>query len=178
MQTQTHTDASKPASFANASLTANDLARMSIEELGATYEGGQLPASLRDLDGTPRGRMLAVVGGLGRGRGRRTLARIARSRLFPWQGKSFQAKSDDEGAGVNRVHVLGDMYKFDTRIDVSAIDSKPCVLLDYDRPDNPFFIRPIRDELREVAPRLFLGPAMLDGDEPKLVLYFAIDHQR
>jgi hypothetical protein len=35
----------------------------------------------------------------------------------------------------------------------------------------------IRDELREVAPGLFLGPAMLDtgkGD-PRLVLFFACD---
>jgi hypothetical protein len=42
--------------------------------------------------------------------------------------------------------------------------------------ENPFFIRRIRDELREVAPRLFLGPAMADvGDKPKLILYFACD---
>jgi hypothetical protein len=35
----------------------------------------------------------------------------------------------------------------------------------------------IRDELREVAPGLFLGPAMLDtkNSPPKLVLFFACD---
>lgn len=176
MQTQTP-EATNEAAFPRPDLTADDLARMSIEELTELYRGGRLPASLHDLDGSPRGRMLTLVGPLGRGGRRRALARAASSRVFPWQGKSFTATSDEVGSGVNRVHVLGDKYRFDTRFDVSAIDSGPCVLLDYDRSDNPFFIRPIRDELREVAPRLFLGPAMLDGAEPKLVLYFAIDHQ-
>lgn len=158
--------------------TMNDLARMGIAELEALYRAGRTPESLSVLDGTPPGRMLTLVGPPGRGLGLAALRRIAAAPLFPWRGKSFHSHSADEGGGINRAILLGDIYPFETRFDTSAIDGEPCVLLDYDLPENPFFIRAIRDELREVSPGLFLGPAMLDGREPKLVLYFGIDGGR
>jgi hypothetical protein len=142
--------------------TLESLARMSFDELGALYRKGRVPASLKALEGAPRGRMLALVGALGRGAPHAVLRTVARSRAFPWLGKTFRARESERGEGINRVRLLGtrEWFPFSTRIDPSAIDGAPCVLLDYDREENPFFIRRIRDELREVAPGLFLGPAM------------------
>ncbi|MCA9644672.1 MAG: hypothetical protein KC492_28475 [Myxococcales bacterium] len=156
--------------------TADDLARLSLAELRELYEGGRL-FDLDRLRGAPKGRMLTLAGGLGKPTPRRVLARLAKGALFPWRGKSFRTldQANQRGAGINRVILLGDRFPFDTFIEASAIDGKPCVRLDYDKPENPFFIRVIRDELREVAEDLYLGPAMFDGKRPELVLWFAID---
>ncbi len=157
-------------------LTPDDLARLSVGELRALYEAGEI-FDLSELEGAPRGRMLTLAGGLGRSTPRRVLARLARGALFPWRGKSFstQDRAGQRGAGINRVILLGERFPFDTFVEASAIDGKPCIRLDYDKPENPFFIRVIRDELREVAKDLYLGPAMFDGKRPELVLWFAID---
>jgi hypothetical protein len=167
-----------PASAApeHTELTVDDLARMSTSELEALYQDGTLPDSLSALDGAPRGRMLAVSR-LDRGLARGALARVSAAPGFPWAGKSFSSTDDQHGEGINRVRLLGDRYRFTTRIEPSVIDDQPCILLDYDHDDNPWFIRRIRDELRQVGPALFLGPALLRrADQHTLVLYFAIDH--
>jgi hypothetical protein len=182
MQTTTTTTATHvtppSAAAATGPRTLDDLAALDVAELEAIYRRGTVPASLRALDGSPVCRMLAVqkldhglVGG--------ALCRIAASGAFPWAGKSFTASSDGEGTGINRVRLAGTRrwFPFETRVEPSAIDGESCILLDYDSPANPRPIRMIRDELREVAPGLFLGPAMLDtkkGD-PTLVLFFACD---
>lgn len=158
--------------------TLDDLAALDVAALEAVYRGGTVPATLRALDGSPTCRMLAVRGLDGAARG--ALARFARASYFPWAGKSFEAKDDATGTGINRVRLAGTRrwFPFETRVEPSAIDGRPCILLDYDLAVNPAPIRAIRDELREVAPGLFLGPAMLDtkrGGEPRLVLFFACD---
>jgi hypothetical protein len=49
-------------------------------------------------------------------------------------------------------------------------------VLDYARPENPPVIHSLRDELREVSPGLFMGPALLRVlGKPRLVLFFACD---
>jgi hypothetical protein len=148
---------------------------MSAAELGPVYGGGAPPV-LTELDGAPRGRMLAFVGPLGRGEAFAKLRRFAASPLFPWGGKSFTSKSPQRGAGINRVLVAGDLFRFETRFGPSEVDGKPCMILDYDLPSNPWFIRKIHDELRKVGPGLFLGPAMWKARTggAKLVLYFGI----
>jgi len=151
----------------------DELARLDAAALEGLYRGGRM-FDLRALDGAPEGRMLALVGPLGRPGPRQTLASLARAKHFPWYGKSFQADTPTVGEGTNRVVLLGDKYRFETRVDPSAIDGEPCILLDYDLPANPFFIRAIRDELRQVGPGLYLGPAMLGQEDPRLVLWFAI----
>ncbi|MEZ4376278.1 MAG: hypothetical protein R3B07_36070 [Polyangiaceae bacterium] len=167
--------ASAPSS-AFSSLSADDLAKLSLGELRALYAGGRL-FDLDRLAGAPKGRMLTLAGGLGKPTPRRVLARLAKGALFPWRGKSFQTldRLNQRGAGINRVLLLGEKFPFDTFVEASAIDGKSCIRLDYDKPENPFFIRVIRDELREVAKDLYLGPAMFDGKRPELVLWFAID---
>jgi hypothetical protein len=155
-------------------LTLDDLSRASARELGAIYAKGT-PPSFADLDGAPRGRMLAFAGPLGRGRARDGLRRFAESRYFPWDGKSFASKSAAHGSGINRVRMIGDLFRFETRIAPSEVDGKPCLVLDYDLSPNPWPIRQIHDELRQVATGLFLGPAMWKTRAgAKLVLYFAI----
>jgi hypothetical protein len=41
----------------------------------------------------------------------------------------------------------------------AAADGLDALQLDYDNPGNPFFVRWIKDEVREVAPGLGLGQA-------------------
>jgi hypothetical protein len=151
---------------------------MDVHALEALYRQGTVPV-LQELAGTPRGRMLTLVGPLGRARPADLLRRFAASRAFPWEGKSFSMRSggmDPVGTGINRVKLVGDLFAFDTFVGTSAIDGKPAVILDYDKPKNPWPIRQIHDELRQVASGLYLGPAMWKSKRgPKLVLFFAID---
>ena len=84
--------------------------------------------------------------------------------------------------GHNRVSIpraLGrqNLFPFETLFGPSAIDGKPTLILDYDLDVNPSYIRHVHDEIREVAPGLFLGPAMWKGatGDRTLVLFFALD---
>jgi hypothetical protein len=160
-------------------LGLDDLAKMHESKLEALYRGGSPPKSFFELDGRPKGRMLAVRVAK-RGRAFDGLRRFAGAKAFPWGGKSFFKETETTGRGINRVR-LGplrfDWYPFDTRVEASLVDGKDTVLLDYDKAENPFFIRKIRDEIREIAPRLFLGPAMwkTDGGGAGHVLWFALD---
>jgi hypothetical protein len=142
--------------------TLDDLAALAVAALEALYRAGTVPASIRGLDG----------GGAGG-----TIRSLARASWFPWAGKSFAAQTDGAGNGINRVRLGGTRrwFPFTTTIEPSAIDGAPCIFLDYDHAINPRPIRMIRDELREVSPGLFLGPAMLDTGKspPRLVLFFA-----
>jgi hypothetical protein len=51
------------------------------------------------------------------------------------------------------------------------------LILDYDLDVNPGYIRHVHDEIREVSPGLFMGPAMWKGrgEKKTLVLWFALD---
>ena len=157
--------------------TLDDLAALDVEALNRLYERGRA-TPMTALTGTPRCRMLAVRG-LDRGPIATALRRFAAANVFPWAGKAFSATNEREGGGINRIRLGGERrwFPFQTRVDASVIDGKPCVLLDYGVPENPRVIRAIRDELREVAPRLFLGPALLQTGRgtPTLLLYFACD---
>jgi hypothetical protein len=52
------------------------------------------------------------------------------------------------------------------------------VQLDYDHAENPFFIRAIKDEIRELSPGLYLGQAwLLVGAKAHLGLYFGLTSQ-
>ncbi|MBK6518348.1 MAG: hypothetical protein IPG04_30520 [Polyangiaceae bacterium] len=155
------------------------LARLTEAELARRYEAGSASAELLRLEGRPKGRMLTVRG-LATGRPYEALRRFAGHGAFPWGGKSFFKVDAERGRGINRVRLGGarfEWYPFDTRLDVSLLDGRPTLLLDYDKPENPFFIRRIRDELRAIAPGLFLGPAMWRDDRggAAFVLWFALD---
>lgn len=156
------------------------LSRMSSAELDALYRAAKAPTTLSELNGKPKGRMLALVSPLDRGVPFGILERFAASSAFPWDGKSFDAVPNaTTGSGINRAVLLGDIFRFVTFIGPSVVDGQPALILDYDQPDNPGFIRKIHDELRQVGPQLYLGPAMWkSASGPKLVLHFAIQTGR
>ncbi|HGG56454.1 MAG TPA: hypothetical protein ENK31_01525 [Nannocystis exedens] len=150
---------------------------MSVQELGQLYARGGVPDSLEVLDGSPQGRMLAIAG-TGRGMLAKGLRRVAASSGFPWGGKSFSSSSPREGRGINRVRLGGRhlLFPFQTEFCASRIDDRPTIRLDYDLDDNPGIIRRIHDEIREIQPGLFLGPAMWKSREKvTFVLWFALD---
>ncbi len=109
------------------------------------------------------------------------IRRFAASKAFVWDGKSFKAESDVTGTGINRVAVPGvlgrqRLFPFETLIGPSSLDSRRAVILNYDLRENPNYIRKIHDEVREVSPGLYLGPAMWKGASGNTtVLWFALD---
>ena len=156
----------------------DDLAMLPATELASLYAEAGMPKGLHELDGDLVGRMLAVRG-TGRGVLRNGLAALARGKGFPWAGKSFSSKDAKSGTGINRV-ILGGrhrLFPFRTHLGPSVVDGGPAVVLDYGDPDNPGFIRAIHDEVREIAPGLFFGPACWKGAGGKttVILWFALD---
>jgi hypothetical protein len=161
--------------------TLGDLAKLGTRELARIYESGTVPESIAVLDGDLVGRMLAVRR-LDRGVGLSGIAAFSRGRAFPWEGKSFRHDNETTGTGINRVKLgIGTrkMFPFATLVGPSIVDGAPTVILDYDQPENPKAIRLIHDEIREVAPKLFLGPAAVKRKrgEPVIVLWFALAPQ-
>jgi hypothetical protein len=161
-------------------LTLDALAVRSYAALEELYRAAARPRSMRAVDGAPKGRMLAVrhlegppVGAL--------LRNFAASSAFVWDGKTFTARSDERGVGINRIRLPGvlgrqDLFPFETSFGPSALDGGPTLILDYDLARNPGWIRKVHDEIREVAPGLFLGPAMWKAAAgPTTLLWFALD---
>lgn len=152
------------------------LLALAHDELVPLYEHAGVPA-LADLDGDLRGRMLAVpalpdlVTRLPRA--------WAKTSSFPWRGKSFASIDDTRGTGVNRVGSdRVRLFRFTTFVGPSRHDGLPAVQLDYDHPGNPFFIRAIEDEVRELVPGLFLGQAWLrTAGGRRFVLWFGLQRR-
>jgi hypothetical protein len=78
--------------------------------------------------------------------------------FFAWQGKTFDGK---RGVLTNRISVLGfnaivaEVYK-----DGSWLDGKECIVLDYSK--TSLVAQWIRDEIRLIAPNLYLGKVYWD----------------
>ncbi len=126
------------------SISVSQLLKMSRAERGELYrksDAGPIP------DGEGRG--TAVIGP--DSVARRIIAWIARA-LF-WQGKVFDAK---RGLLINRVFCLS-FKAIKARIykDSSWLDQRECVILDYSQ--TSLVACKVRDEMREVAPGLYLG---------------------
>jgi hypothetical protein len=176
IETNLGTETKEHGARASRGLDLDALAKRDADALGRLYARGTVPARLDALEGNPRGRMLAVRH-LDHGPVGAALRGLAGLASFPWGGKTFQG-SGERGTGINRVHLGGRhaLFPFRTFIRPSVVDGAPSVTLDYDLPDNPAFIRAIHDEVREIEPGLFLGPAMWKGQKgPTLVLWFALD---
>lgn len=159
-------------------LDLDALRRMTYNELRGLYLSARCPSSISELNSDTRGAMLAW-------RSPRTgpvawwLRTYGASSAFPWEGKTFQGEQQ-EGRGINRVNFFGKRrwFPFQTRFAASFLDGKPTFQLDYSGPANPPFIRSIVDEIREVAPGLYVGPAALDvRGRPRPVLFFAVSHR-
>lgn len=156
-------------------MTLDDLAALDTDALGDLYRSARTPA-IADVQGDLEGRMLAVIRA---GVARDAIRWLASRKAFPWRGKSFTALSAERGEGINRV--FGDdadgtrWFRFETYVAPSRAGAFDAFQLDYDNPKNPFFIRAIKDEIREVAPGLYLGQAYLQiSAKPRLALYFGL----
>jgi hypothetical protein len=155
----------------------DELLALDTDTLGKLYAQAKVPR-LPELSGDLRGRMLAWqgVGGLPA----KILRAAASASNFPWRGKSFAHTSEQGGGGDNRVVVdRFHLFEFDTFVGPSRAGDFDAVQLDYDKPSNPFFIRAIKDEVRELRPGLWLGQAWLlvGKSAPRLVLYFALEQR-
>jgi hypothetical protein len=138
------------------------LMRMSQAELDALFKnspaGGGIP------DGEGRGTAV-ICPGTWRARCLAWLVRV-----FWWQGKVFNAA---KGMLINRVSFLSvKAIKAQVYKDASWVDGKEAVILDYSK--TSFVARPIRDEIREVAPGLYLGVVFWGR---KKLIDFTVDFQ-
>jgi hypothetical protein len=88
--------------------------------------------------------------------------------LFVWQGKSFDGK---HGVLANRIlpfglnAIIAEVYK-----DSSWLDGKECIVLDYSK--TSLVAHWIRDEIRLIAPKFYLGKVYWDK---KRLIDFCLD---
>jgi hypothetical protein len=155
----------------------DDLLALSAQDLATLYAEARCPR-LGDVKGDLRGRLLALpaLSGIAAALPRA----LASTSRFPWRGKSFSPRSDDRGDGINRVLLdRWKLYRFETFVAKSRAGDFDAVQLDYDNKDNPFFIRPIKDEIRELSPGVYLGQAYLQTkSKDHLVLYFGLTSKK
>jgi hypothetical protein len=125
-------------------LDVNDLLRMSNDELEELFR--QSPAG-EIRDGDADGTVLMAPGtGVSF-----VAARILR--LIAWQGKVFDR---DKGELRNKVGPFGfKLVRAKVYKEPSWFDQKETIVLDYSK--TSLLARRIRDEIREVAPGLYLG---------------------
>jgi hypothetical protein len=158
-------------------LEMDDLKVRSFRQLDELYRHLPEPDSVRHLAGRWHGELLAV-----RGMSRFGLPRLMRafadSPLFPWQGKRVKDSPRLAGEGSNQLSFpgySGDHAPFSIRVEDSLVDGRACLALNYDISDNIRLLRSLRDELREVSPGLYMGPATLRfGDRAVVLFYFAL----
>jgi hypothetical protein len=140
-------------------LTMHDLKRMSLCQLEALFRQAEVGTP---LVGSARGRLLCSTDA------RHPRLTVWRSNAA-WKGKI----ADAEGHFVNRwiggIRALESHYV----IGPSWLDGRPAVLMEY-APGTPLFAN-THDELREVAPGLYLGPLYDRCPCPLLRGYIALE---
>jgi hypothetical protein len=143
-----------------ASMRLKQLVRMSPCELEQLYSQGSLaaipPGAIRGQALLNPGTKLAVPSS--------SVSRLA------WQGKVFET---DGCRAINRFFGVR-MIKANVYTAESWRDGRPALILDYSQ--TSLLYAPYRDEIRQVAPGLFLG-LMFDRRvcPPKLKMYFALE---
>lgn len=154
---------------------------MSVGASTTSGPGGRMPGQPERLEDLPaRSGPLAALYAAGlpphplvgcwRGRLLPPWAPQALVGLLPWRGKIFRLHE-----GTNRLAGVGERFPFDLRIAPSVLDGEPCLVLDYDRKENPAIVRRLFDELREIGPDLYLGPGLVRlGERPRLWTWFAL----
>ena len=142
--------------------TGSSLVGRTRRELGTLFRSGTVPAV---PDGRGRGWVLLGTGGL--------LSRVAAvlAYILAWRGKVVDAKA---GRLKNLLSPLAvQAIEAEVYPAASWYDGQPCIVLDYSR--RSFVARRIRDEIREVAPGVFLGLVFWGR---RHVLDFALDFTR
>jgi hypothetical protein len=141
-------------------LTVRQLLRMSRSELEQLYR---------------QGRPVPVPGGFARGTairypGTGLAVPAARVTHLLWQGKFFNAA---DCTLVNRMGGIK-MIRAKVYFGESWIDGRPSVIMDYSETSRVWV--DVRDELREVAPALYLGAMFRRRcPEPRFILFFALE---
>jgi hypothetical protein len=127
-----------------------------LDELFRNAEAGPIP------DGKAKGTALIAPGTSISDE----LAQVVK--LVAWQGKTFDAAG---GTLRNRITALGlNAIVAQVYQGKSLLDDKPCIVLDYSK--TSLVAQWIRDEIRLVAPQLYLGRVYWDN---KPVLHFALE---
>ena len=129
-------------------LTMADLMRRSqkqLDELFSTCPAGPIP------EGESSGTAIVWPGTFWSG----LIARFVRR--VDWQGKVFTRSPDGKDATLQNKIGPASTQLIVARVYYTAswLDGKECIVLDYSK--TSLFARKIRDEIREVAPRLYLG---------------------
>jgi hypothetical protein len=115
------------------------------------------PVTGEEMTGEWAGDMAGVIG---LGRLPRPVRRLVHagvsSPLGPWQGKRFEGSGGANiwGGPTRRT----DWLRFRSEpVEHSPVDGEPALWLDYDIAANPKTLRPVRGELRRLAPAVVLG---------------------
>lgn len=137
----------------------DDLARMTPAELESLYSQAA-PGSI------PKGRVRGLALIRPGTKGAVAISKVAR---VAWQGKVFAA---DGQTSINRFFGVK-AVRAQVAYGPSWRDGNPAIILDYGQTSKIY--APYRDELREVAPGIYLG-LMFDRrtSPPGLKMYFAI----
>lgn len=146
-------------------MTADDLLKMSKDELDELFSkspAGEIPEG--DTEGT------AIIASGTHFSG--AVSKIVN--VFAWQGKVFKKDKKDPTRSTlrNKLTLLGfeaivaQVYK-----DKSLFDGKECIALDYS--DTSTVAGWIRDELRQVDEKLYLGKVYGLHDKP--LIHFALE---
>lgn len=140
-------------------LAVKDLLGMSGSELDELFRRsppGEIPVG--DAEGT----VLLAEGPAASG----LTARIARR--IAWQGKVFNPQTGDL---KNKVGPFGlRLFRAKVYKEPSWFDGQETIVLDYSK--TSFLTKTVRDEIREVAPQLYLGLVFQRRDK---ILHFALD---
>lgn len=153
----------------------DSLLDLPCSELERLYVEARAPR-IGQVEGDLRGRMLAWPSLASRPGVAGAIRSFAGSSAFPWRGKSFHPRTENNGEGINRV--VSDrfrLFRFETFIAPSRAGDFDALQLDYDLRGNPPVIRSIKDEIRELEPGLWLGQAWLKTKKREILwLYFAL----
>lgn len=158
-------------------LTLEKLQKKRFDELDRLFSQLAAPNNLSTLNGRKQG-VLLTIAGLHRTPVGSLLNLLGKSPFFPWSGKNFSARSLIKGSGINRINLTitkQEWFAFQTSFKPSLVDRRPCVQLNYNLQGNPWLVRQLVDELREVEPGLYLGATLYKTSRGKIkLLYFAI----
>lgn len=158
-------------------ITLARLQDMNFAQLERLFRQLAPPDTLSVLNGRKKGHVLSVAG-LQRTPANKLITLIGKSRFFPWRGISFSARSLIKGSGINRINLTitrQEWFAFQTGFRTSLIDGRPCVHMNYRLRGNPWFIRQLAGELRQIDAQLYLGAGLWQTGKGRIkLLYFAI----
>lgn len=140
------------------SYSASDLLNLSDSELDDAFKGGAVGSI---PNGEADGRAILAAGT----KFTHEIASIVN--IFAWQGKTFDAQ---HGTLTNRISALGvNAIVAQVYVGPSLFDGKECIILDYSK--TSLLAKHVRDEIRLIAPQLYLGLVYWDT---KRTIHFSL----